>query len=353
MSNRIETLDFAKGFALFFMVVQHLSIWLGGGVGAKNMGFVADNPIYFTAISFAALSAPIFVFSAGSGARYFMEKYGDRLKLVRRGIALILFGYILNFAVPSWFSPASWYVLHMIGFGLVVVSLISTLKQRGLICVFILIFIAAMTAQHILKTPMHISNRWMANMNLPMPFLRFAFVEGHFPVLPWLAFFVFGYASAEYIAAGKYKRLFVYGAVLWLAGVLFVILPHVFPGAEKIPFLERFYTVKLRFYPMLGPAFFLLTGSLPFLMYIFSVLGRRSRYLSPVFVPLGKISLTVFITHLFIKQFVHSTGIAESFDKWTTIGITAAVLSGYILLEKLWRNSGYRYGFEWILRKVG
>jgi|GEM_PF-5544693 len=352
MNKRIETLDFAKGFALFFMVVQHLSVWIGGGVGAKNIGFIRDNPIYFTAISFAALSAPIFVFSAGCGAKLFLQKYENSFKLVKRGLVLIAIGYILNIAVPSWFSPASWYVLHMIGFGLLTVPLLNKAGSKRLVILFFAVFLAAMTVQFFLNTPMHISNRWMGNMGLPLPFLRFAFVEGHFPILPWLSFFIFGFWSSEKIENRDYGQLLKTTLVLWLIGLVLVSLPYVISDIKGLDYLKRFYTVKVRFYPMLGPVFFLLTGALPVLMYVFAFLSGKSRILSSIFVPIGRISLTVFITHLFIKQFVHSVGIAESFGKWTTIGVTVLFLALYIYFEKIWRSRSYKYGFEWIMRKV-
>lgn len=351
-NKRIETLDFAKGFALFFMIVQHLSIWFGGGVGAKSSSFIKSNPIYFAAISFAAVSAPIFVFCAGCSAKFFMDKYGDGFKIFKRGLVLILFGYLLNLAIPSWFSPASWYVLHMIGFGLMVVPLLQKTGKAGHVIMFFAVFIIAITAQTYLNTPQNIGNRWMSDMSLPFPLARFAFVEGHFPVFPWLAFFIFGYGSAGLISAGRFKNLFVIGVLLFFLSAILTLMPQLFPLIKSDPFFSRLVSLKPRFYPMLGPVFFLLTGSLPFIIFIFYKLAKHVKVFSVIFIPLGRISLTVFITHVFIKQLVYILGIAESFSKWPTIGMTVLVLGFYIFLERNWRKTCYRFGFEWILRKL-
>ena len=351
INKRNLTLDFAKGFALIFMIVQHFSVWFWEGY-SKSTSVASENPVYFAAISLSAFSAPLFIFCAGSGASFFMEKYRDHKKIIKRGILLIVTGYLLNFLITSWFTPASWYVLHLIGFAFITVPLLSMMKSWQRIILFWLIFVFSILFQTLLDTPYSINSSRMGDMDLAFPFLRFAFVEGHFPVLPWLAFFVFGYDGAQDIAQNRYRKLFLKGAVLWgtaAAAACFAIFTDF---AQTGSILSRFVTIRVRFYPVLGPAFLFLTGSVPFLIYLFHLAVKHGERFSVWIVSIGRISLSVFAAHLFVKQLVYSTDMGGEFSKFFTISVTIAVLAACALSERLWHRVSYRFGLEWLIRKL-
>ncbi|MDA3899151.1 MAG: heparan-alpha-glucosaminide N-acetyltransferase domain-containing protein [Spirochaetes bacterium] len=354
--ERNQTIDFAKGFALVFMIVQHLSVWVWSGYG-KSISVAQQTPLYFVAISFSALSAPLFIFCAGCGADLFMRKYQDPIKIVKRGLVLLSIAYIMNLIISSWFSIASWYVIHLIGFGFLTVPILYKMSSRSRVGLFWALFVASVVLQGLLNTPFSIGSSRMGDMNQSLPFLRYAFVEGHFPIFPWLAFFVFGYNSAEDAINNRYKTLFVQGAVLLLCAAICAIGANAtgsvgFQSLSGIPFVSRLFTIRVRFYPILAPAFFFLTGIIPFLLALFTYILRLPGPIAGYFVSIGRISLTAFISHVFIKQLLYATGTAGLLSKWPTIGVTLLLLAFYTVLEKLWRKSGYKYGFEWLLRKL-
>ncbi|MBN2434949.1 MAG: DUF1624 domain-containing protein [Spirochaetes bacterium] len=350
IEKRNLTLDFAKGFALIFMIVQHFSVWLWEGY-SKSTSVASENPIYFAAISLSAFSAPLFIFCAGSGASFFMEKYRDHKKIVKRGVLLIITGYILNLLITSWFTPASWYVLHLIGFAFITVPLLSVIKSWQRIILFWLIFGLSIVFQTLLNTPYSINSPRMGDLELSLPFLRFAFVEGHFPVLPWLAFFIFGYNGAQDIAQNRYRKLLLQGAILWLIAAIFASMAIFTDLAELNPFISRIVTIRIRFYPVLGPAFLFLTGSVPFLIYIFHFAVKHFGFFSAWMVSIGRISLSVFAAHLFVKQLVYNSDMGGEFSKVFTISVTVAVLVFCVLAERLWSMVYYRFGLEWLIRK--
>lgn len=84
--------DVAKFFALFFMVIVHvssnLSVWSGAIVLQSFFHF-------FIVFGGSALSAPVFMFAMGVGMVY--TKHNSPKDFAYRGVKLLLTGYALNF----------------------------------------------------------------------------------------------------------------------------------------------------------------------------------------------------------------------------------------------------------------
>ncbi|MEG2022093.1 MAG: heparan-alpha-glucosaminide N-acetyltransferase domain-containing protein [Oscillospiraceae bacterium] len=84
--------DVAKFFALFFMVIVHvssnLSVWSGAIVLQSFFHF-------FIVFGGSALSAPVFMFAMGVGMVY--TKHNSPKDFAYRGVKLLLSGYALNF----------------------------------------------------------------------------------------------------------------------------------------------------------------------------------------------------------------------------------------------------------------
>jgi len=88
-TGRQPEFDLAKVAAVFFMVIIHV---------ADNMGTVMENggiaPIVLDFIG-GPLAAPVFMFAMGVGMVY--TKHGEPKDFAKRGVHLLLLGYVLNF----------------------------------------------------------------------------------------------------------------------------------------------------------------------------------------------------------------------------------------------------------------
>lgn len=352
-TQRDASLDFAKGLAVIFMVIQHFSVWLWHVHWAKTALLVKENPLYFSAISFSALSAPLFIFAAGYGAWLFYNKYGDSAKIIRRGLFLLLLGYLHNFTIPVWFTPFSWYVLHLIGFSFLLAPLLHKLSSRKLVLVILFLVAVSFLVQTFLDTPLAMGNKRMSQMNLPFAYFRLMFVEGHFPVLPWVGVFTAGFWAAPFLSQREYKKPLALALLFWLTAALLWGAAFLLGSLETLPFWGRLFTLRVRFYPMLFPMFFFLTGAVILSVILIQKLSSRFEIgaHNPV-VALGRISLTVFFTHVYVKQLASSFGFYSVFSKTVTISITLALLVFFLLYSLFVRKRSYRGTVEWLLRKV-
>src|SRR6056297_3507867 len=168
--GRVLSLDALRGLAVMFMIGQHLVYWVG-----------AELSTSFTLRIFGALgglAAPLFVTLSGLGSSLLSGRHEnpDRL-LLGRGLLVMGFGYLLNLLTPHWFSMQSWYVLHLIAFGLLTAPLLRR-APNGLLFALVFITIAATVGvQDYLNTPLRLSNARMAETVLPGGVLRLALAE--------------------------------------------------------------------------------------------------------------------------------------------------------------------------------
>lgn len=166
---------------------------------------------------------------------------------------LIGFGFLLNLLTPSWFSPQSWYVLHMIGTALVMTPLLRRISNAPLIFAALVVIVATVLIQTGLETPPRLFNRHMAAPTKPGGIFRFALAEGFFPVFPWIAFFITGMLAGRWLLVARPDRLWQMGGGLLVA--LALLLGTYATGWQAIRTTTwiRFFKWMPSFYPALTP----------------------------------------------------------------------------------------------------
>ncbi|MBI5064112.1 MAG: DUF1624 domain-containing protein, partial [Desulfatitalea sp.] len=154
-------IDALRGLAVLLMITQHVAYWLGV-LRAKHVILVTG--------ALGGLAAPIFVTLAGVGVAFSTHRHAgpkcDRLLIVR-GVLLVGFGYLMNLITPSWFSPLSWYVLHLIGTAMILAPLLRRASDPWVLALIGLCLIATVGVQNALDTPLRLFNEYMASPNKP------------------------------------------------------------------------------------------------------------------------------------------------------------------------------------------
>lgn len=343
--QRMGFIDALRGVAVLLMIAQHVSIW----VCAQSHGSVF---ILMTG-ALGGLSAPFFVTLSGMGAALLSERR-DRpdFLLVTRGGMILGFGYIMNLLTPHWFSPGSWYVLHMIGTALITAPLLRRLSDTGLILSVFVVLAAAGMFQNYLDTPFRLFNRHMAAPVDLTGIIRYALAEGYFPIFPWIAFFMAGFLTGRWLIDNRLDKArllaFLFLAIMAVLSLTYAIGPD-FVRSEP---LVRYFRLQLSFYSALTPlSLFLMAVSILFIIGFFRLDQKHGFCQSHVLVCLGRVSLTFLIVHVsVIRESAYYFGFWKTFSQSGAIVVTLAILLFLSLAAKFWQRHQYKYGFEWLLR---
>jgi uncharacterized membrane protein len=352
-AGRLTNLDALRGIAVLLMIEQHVGIWLWRGPGRGET--YADHPFLVGFNAFGGFGGPLFFLLAGAGSALLARRADPAtdLRLLKRGVLVLLLGYAMNFAAPSWFSWGSWFALHLMGFGIAISFVLRRLSDAELLLVATITMLAAPLMQAWLQTPDDLFIDDLRDTSKPGGVLRLAFVEGQYPLLPWLSIVVLGFLSGRWIAAGQARRILVLGITLTLVGAVsygtFLLAEPERPEVHY--FASR---LKLGIFPpslslvcmMSGPAFVLAWAAVV-------VSPRRSLGDANPIVTVGRASLTVFFVHVPLFR-----ELSRPLDLWSNLGTVPAlaVVFGFMAaamwLSRIWQRHGYRYGAEWLLRRL-
>lgn len=368
--QRLLSLDALRGVAVIFMMEQHLGVWLWDPE-QPGRSAIAQAPGYMAINGLGGLAAPTFITLAGVGCSLFIATRLDPrvprspgrpldIILVRRGLTLLGFGYLLNYLTPSWFSAGSWFVLHMMGFAIATAPLWRRLPGPALLAAEGVIFAAAVAVQSWLATPRLLDNARMRDLELPGGALRLALAEGQFPILPWLALFLVGLVVGRWLLAEHHQRVGALCRACLLAGVALVALDVAAKELPAFAFLRqapwwRVVRVTTSFFPA-GPGIVLLLQAGVLLMLAVALHIERSRELDPRgwLVCLGRASLTLLLVHVVLfREISRPLGAWQAFDRYTSLAILTTWIGLCVLLCRAWQRIGYRYGAEWVLRRLG
>lgn len=350
--RRLLALDALRGIAVFLMIEQHVGIWLwqGPARGERTL----DYPLLVGFNAMGGMAAPLFVTLAGVGSALMCAKARPRTDstLVRRGLVLMLFGLALNFLTPSWFSWGSWFVLHMMGFAMALAPIWRRLPTPALLIGCAVVLTATVAVQLWLPTPIPLTNPRMRDVTMAGGPLRLALAEGQFPILPWLTFYLAGFCAGRWINKGEVGRIALLGlsfAALGGLGRLLVstkTLTHVWP--------KRAFELHLGFYPAsVAIVGLLLGGALLLIAFVSWIEKKRSIGANNFLVTLGRTSLTLLMVHVVVfREWSRPIGWWRGLDANMSLLVIFSFLVLAVVLSRVWQRVDYRFGAEWMLRKI-
>ena len=350
---RLLSLDALRGLAVVLMMEQHMAVWLWRS--EPGVSPIAQAPVLMALNGLGGLAAPTFITLAGAGTTLLVRARptGVDAILVRRGLIVMGFGWLLNLLTPSWFSAGSWFVLHLMGLGMATAPLWRRLSDRALLIGQALFLLAAPLVQHWLATPELLVNDRMRRLDLAGGPLRLAFAEGQFPIVPWLGLFLGGIVVGRWLQRGRTEPILRMAGVLLVTGVALAAVglrlgPH--EGAW-----DRLFQIRLSFYPA-TPAIVLLLQSGTLLLLLGALaLERRGRIGERgVLVALGRASLTLLLVHVVVfRELTRPLGAWQAFSSEIALTVVCVWTIVCALAARMWQRVGYRYGAEWLLRIFG
>lgn len=422
--KRLYALDVMRGIAVFLMMEQHIGVWLWETFASPSQFLKYPLFVGFNALGGGA--APLFISLAGAGSALFVASRIDRWSaaqidatLMRRGLGVMAFGYLLNVLTPTWFNggsayipyllgavvvlgpirravaarlggppwsqehlplaaisviallvlasypisavapeianPGSWFVLNLMGLGILLSPLWRRLPDWALLAIAVGILLVTVGLQTGLDTPSHLGNRQMRDTTKVGGAMRLALVEGQFPAFPWMALFLEGVIMGRWILAKKWTELNRLTVGAFSTGVVFALLFWL--GARSGPDpLRRLMRFDGIFYPC-SPAYILLVGGLVMVVThrVLAYERRRGISESNVLVSLGRASLTLLLLHVWMFRELSQLpqiGLWASMKAPQAFISTLVIIGLYTLGAVLWRRINFRYGAEWLLRQV-
>jgi len=351
-TTRLHGLDALRGLAVFLMIEQHMGVWLWRG---RRFGESLVD--HWPLVAFNALgggAAPMFITLAGVGTSLLLvhrHGVGTDALLVRRGLVLLGFGLLLNLMTPSWFSWGSWFVLHLMGFAMALAPLWRRMSDTALIVTAVVVAVAAVALQMGLDTPMRLTNERMRDLSHPGGALRLALVESQFPVFPWLAPYLLGTVAGRWIHARRFRAIAVLGLAALVVGGGGWLATRALPHSELA---RRAFGIQLGFFPASIAIVALLVGAV---LLVIALVAQRDdrRPLSgrnPL-VALGRISLTLLLVHVpLFRQATRPIGWWQALSAGQALLTIAIFLVVCVAIARAWERVGYRFGAEWLLRKL-
>ena len=305
--HRIIFIDLMRAFAVIQMVQGHtVDVLLGPE-------FRSDNyPVFFLWNFLRGLTAPIFMFSAGTVFTYLFRLVDEpffKNPRVKKGfyrfLLLVGIGYILRYPTYTVFDFSDvtkdhWDifftvdVLHLIGFGLLFVMICAYVAEKlKLSDTTVFTFLALF---FFIATPFIVKINWLDYFPQPIAGYFYGGTGSLFPLFPWAGYVVLGGVLGSYMARNplvfKTNRfslnLALFGfALIFVSEVSILITGKYF----NYYFLPTSYTPDTIVFRV---GFVLVLNSLV------SFISQKIEYIPKIIILIGRNTLLIYIVHLMI-----------------------------------------------------
>jgi uncharacterized membrane protein len=347
--NRVIFLDLIRAFAVLNMVQGHtVEVLLGDDFR------IMSNPFFALWFNNRGMTAPIFLFTAGTTFTYLFrlhkESFQNNPRVMRgfqRVLVLIGLGYLLRYPTPyifyfkdvgiqQWNTFFAVDVLQLIGFGLLFIIFAFYVTDKLKIGDYIIfpIFIGL----NILGYAVFENIDWKEFLH---PFFAGYMYKGtgsNFPLFPWLTYLFCGAILGSYLA--KNSQVFKtvkFSIGLIIIGIVFILSAMIF---DK---LEIYFWGKSYFWTTSPNLVIIRIGIVLLLTSLFSFISIKMTTIPKILILLGRNTLLIYVVHLLILYgSPWNVGLIKYFnrtlDPITTIAlalIMIAAMIGLVLLVYL------------------
>ena len=291
-NKRLPSIDVLRSIAIIIMIIANSCPYI----------LVSPHSIWLRIIS--SLAAPLFIFL--SGYSFFISinnKINYRHKLLQV-FYLIISALFIDSVIWQTVPFQTFDVLYMISFGLLINILIFKLNLSIKLIVAFLFICTSFLLQNIFNYRFNIPDIKIQNTNWSqfnwgsIVEFRRCFIDGWFPIFPWIGIAILGQVIAQKIELIiQHKNLVKWSSLFLflLFGIILINKELVSP--ERDGYLELFYPPSLLF------IFF----ELSFILLLFSLVYNLKSINSPKFKFFGSVgrkSLFIYIFHAFVISFL-------------------------------------------------
>lgn len=258
---RYNSIDIMRAWAIVSMILCHGVIYLSNPASGLWVYFLANHVL-------GDFSAPLFTLLMGvsfavSNQASSMQTH-KIITNIKRGIFLIILGLVFSALVWGYHHIWIFDILPLLGVSLIVLSLLS--QQRSIIIVILVLFLIALSPylrkysdyeqswggfhQDVLPKNHIVSDIIVDPIKEYTPGYNFSeklqgfFIEGEFPLFPWLAFPLLGLILGRNIGRNKLLLMFI-GGLMIILSLFFAYLSSKYEGYE----INDLFITPLSFYP--------------------------------------------------------------------------------------------------------
>lgn len=334
--NRIIFIDLMRAFAVLMMVQGHTV-----DVLLSPTHRTMDSPFFAVWLFMRGMTAPIFMFTAGTVFTYLFRladqpfKTNPRVKKgVKRFLLLVGLGYLLRYPTASLFNfstvtDQSWQtfiqvdVLHLIGFGVLSLVISAYIAEKAKLPDYIVFGLIGLS--FFILYPFVTNINWTAILPAALAGYFYNGTGSLFPLFPWAGYVVCGGVLGSYLArnplvfkTAKFSRMLA----IW--GMLFIILFFFINLIEK----EFFGDPNL--YDSYYGLICLRVGFVLMLNGLISFLSIKIDSIPRLIILIGRNTLLIYVVHLMILYgSAWNPGLiaafGQSFDVFNTVG-TALIM---------------------------
>ncbi len=314
-----------RAFAVFMMIQGHTVSSL------LNKDYVSSGFFFYDIwFAFRAFTAPLFIFVAGFIFTFLLYKNTSSLKAnarvqkgIRRGISLIIMGYLLRYPTINIFNLSSvtfeqWKTffafdaLHLIGTGILLIlffSFLSELLKINPLYMFILLFLSLFSLSPLI-TSIDFSNA----KNVFFVSMISSKYNSLFPLFPYLQYVFLGAVLGKIITDNNEilnRRKFL--LLIAVVGIALLLFPLIFSPVNR----QSFFGV----------------GVVLICFSVFGLIGRNISTLPKVVKSFAENSLWIYITHLvIIYGSPFSIGLFQIIGRKLNVWITLLSVMAMIIL---------------------
>lgn len=340
--ERDKTIDCLRGLAILIMIAANSSAG----------SYAEPHPFWFRCLT--SVAAPLFITLSGMMVRFSqMRKDYPFTYFLKRGLMLIGVGMFLDVAAWQMYPCTSFDVLYVIGISAPLAFLFGRIDKKALQWILIVaVLLLTPVLQHLFgyttyPSEFNLDGSYYRVVENQTSVLNHLFIDGWFPIFPWLAFSLFGVMLANYRWNGEHSRSFYHQriAVAALACLAAgILLKIAFPVELLIRdgFGEVFYP------PTVG--FCIYTAGI--ILALFGIFDKvaAARVFAPV-ATVGRSALFLYILQWFVINYVLST-LFEGLDGvhfallWMFFAVFfIAVAYGLLFLKQKWERQPWFFRF--------
>ena len=276
--KRLACVDVARAIAIFLMVMCHFTIYITRPEGSYPYVFFFGDHILGDS------PAALFLFLVGVSLCISIDKSRQNgvgepsilFRLIIRGVVLFVFGLVFEAVVWGSSQAFDWDILTTIGSCIILLAILRNLSPKRLVFLAIAAVILSPCLRQIFGYPAF----WEGAEYEPPwtigAILGGYFLNGYFPLFPWVAFSLIGFAVGKVtvverdaaVRSRSQRRLCWAGAVLMVAGVAGFLLNYYAGLAGPV----ALYVSELSFYPLSSTLFLIVQG---FILLLFGALSIR------------------------------------------------------------------------------